>query len=452
MSSDEVEGLILQRLRRAYAATTDGQRWTAALALVIFVAFELFGLRTTPASNALSIDAAELPSPSSATAADVATPSPPPLNIAPAPATAFPAATPSPTAGSSSGGAQGSATPVPSPPTVVALTRAGGALPGQHDDQTIAGVFLPQVGVPVKVITLDPSRSDMCAAVLAAGHIVVAGEGLPRSLRDCLVQRGAVVLSHDQLGSSGRSVSSRLGATPAIVDAVVTGQAKGKIGIAAVASVEPEAKAAAALLKARGTDTLVTVVPDGGVNAGDIADGIRSFASAGVDTVVFAMPVGDQSTWVAVEGLFGFRPGHVVADVADAFVNESYPPLLDGVAAVAATRVPWFARTHGETAEQKTCRTTFETAVGSPASGSQELAAVFMWCEHATLLRRAVAAGGAVDDALRKLTLPSPLTSTLSAEIDGVFAPQEVAVLAWHASCGCWSETTPYRHRTGTKS
>jgi hypothetical protein len=107
-------------------------------------------------------------------------------------------------------------------------------------------------------------------------------------------------------------------------------------------------------------------------------------------------------------------------------------------------RGAWFGRDHGETAAQAKCRSRWEAAVTPARMLASEVVRVYSWCQNASLLAAAVAAGGPLAEALPKVRLESPLTSDLGPLGTG-YGPGAVATLTWRASCACWKEQSAYR-------
>lgn len=437
------------RIRHWVAATAadlpEAQRWTVGLLLALSVALVAFGLpkaRDTTATG--SFDAA----PAGATvqthggtdAAGVGS-----TDDAAAPVLA---ANDMEVAADSGVPAAGAVGPVggAAPVEVVAVVRdADGDFPGR-DDAFAAAVFLPDVGVRTAVVRVAEARDRLCSATPPGQRVVLSSSALPRELRSCLASSGTIVLAFDEAGSSGRSFSTRLGAATAMVDAAVAGKATDRVGLAVSDSRAEAAGEAKRVLGHLGFRVEVAAVPAGDSSA--MVAGMQAFDAADVSTVVFAMPVNDQARWVALEQLLRRQPKHVVADVADAFVGEQYPVTFDGAVGVATSRVAWFARDHGETAVQAGCRSRYEKAA-APAVGVSpaELARAFMWCEHASIVRAALAGGGRVDEALAQLSIDSPLTSALGRGPDGVFGPRQEALLRWQRGCGCWVEQRGFEDR-----
>jgi hypothetical protein len=433
---------------RSLRELTDGQRWTAGIALVVTALFLGFGMRQPPAVLG--------PFAAAGTA-------PPPVVVPSSPGTSAPpvATSPSPPSGSapaaSSGAAPRPATPPgdlrdpqtssPGPvgsaaPEVIALVRSGDGVTSGRDDASIAAVFLTDLP-GATVVDVEDAVGTVCAAT--EGVVVVAGEGLPDRLRQCAIGAGAVVVSHDDRGSSGTLLSTALGAQGALVEAGRVANRQAAIALVVQEGFAEEAEAAQRILQQESREVVVVVVSDDGVPAAEMLGLVRD----GVDTVVLGTPVSAQDRWLATARTLRMPFTHVVADVGDAIENERYTAAGRGLRAVTATRLAWSSRTHGETEAQQRCRTRFEDAVGSEVSSVGELVRVHQWCQHVALASRIIAAGGRVESFLDGDRFDSPVTSPLIASTETGFGPNEVAVLDWDLGCACWAESAPYTTRRG---
>lgn len=441
-------GAVAERLGHGM---TPGRRWTAALALALSVLMVLFGspvrvvVRSRTARAAPQRPELQVPF--------VQPVAPAQFGVPPAPA---------PT----DSGPRGVVGPIPPPlfteiPSLVAIVRPGGSQVPGHDEESVARAFLGRTGVAtVTTIILDPAVADLCARVLAAGKLVLAGEGLPITLRSCLVQGGATVLAFDadgdvpQAGGSGQVVSTRRGIEDSLADLGAWGKRNGalagKVGVVGVRSTAFATDAAIERLRAIGIDVAERVYFDG-TSPTEVPDGVRSFATAEIQVVLFAAPMDVQRRWVAQAAILGPPFRYVVSDSHDAIVDETYPAVFDGTLAHTSIRVPWFARTHAETSVQAACRTAWETVAVPPRTlDTDELVSVFIWCQHANLVlaaTRATEDGTPFELALRKQHVVSPLTSDVGPLSAGGFGPTQDAVLVWRASCSCWMESRVFAFR-----
>jgi hypothetical protein len=223
----------------------------------------------------------------------------------------------------------------------------------------------------------------------------------------------------------------------------------GRVGVVAAEALKAEVAPALARLRARGIDVVASAyLPE--EELGAISDGVRDFAAKGVETVVFAVPVDQQSAWAGQQAVLTPGARFVVADAADAIANERYPAVFDGALAYTTVRGAWFARAKGESVEQRTCREAYEARVVPGAIlGDDERAYVLLWCQHAALLRLLLDAAGeglAPEDVLRERTVASPVTSDLG-RIAGGFGPLQSAIVRWQAACACWTQVRPFRPR-----
>jgi hypothetical protein len=439
---------------------THGQQWTAGLALLISTAIISFGL---PGETVVEQQAADAPArPISAL--------PGFSGDAPAPAPAQPpprgTTTPGPSTGPGSGtsgtaaeadatGADGGEPPAAaaSRPTVVAVVRPGGPLPG--GEPAIAEAFVARAQFDAVVVELS-AAAELCDEIAAAGEVVVSSAGLPADLRSCLVARGATVISYDEAGevlptqSGGQVVSTRRGTVGAVSDLVSWARSAGELGqrpgLVVSESLREQVDPALEALQAAGfAFHRVEYLPDAPTAALDILQKVRSFQSAGVDVVAFAATPEHQGQWVQLETPLGYTVRHLVADVGDSIVTEDYPSGFTGTA-YTALRTPWWEREEGETPEQEACRTEWEAAAPpTTTGGAAELLLVYTWCLH--LWYVVEPALGAVDrgtpfaTAVREQVVRSPLTSDLGPLAGGGYGPGVDVVLAWDGGCGCWAAT-----------
>lgn len=403
---------------------TDGQRWTTGLVLLGLVAFLGFGMRQAPVAIGAAPAPAPAPLPTDAPMPGSTTPPPPLSRLQPYPLPPSPdAADPGPEVGSEG-------------PSIVAVVGPGN---GPASDRALAGVFLD--GADPRVVAADVAAGQLCRASVV-DEIVIASEGLSGDLRACLLDRGYTLLTHDDHGSGPRSLSTALGVAVAVEQAGRVAPKGARLGIVASPATAAGAGAAEVALERAGYEVVTSVVgpgDDAAVLLGNVGFGLER-----VDTVVFALPVADQSRWLGFEVGTGQLRRHIVADVAGAIVDEAYgnPPI--GALAVAATRVPWFARTHGETPAQRSCLDRFRTAHPSdPHLEPAALARLFGWCESALLVAR-LQPGQAVEAALSAPLDDAPRSGHLGPDASGRLAPRQVAVLRWDDGCRCWAEHRPY--------
>ena len=400
---------------------TPGQRWTAALALGLVVLVLVFGMPTrvvvVPASPASAGPVAEgVAAPAAAPASRSPSPS-----VLSSPIGALPAAPPLPVDGDAGFAppAAGAEADAPPAPFGVGVVLGPGGLPGRGDAE-MAATFV------------GPSTVLTDCASAASVTVVLAARPLAGPLAECLVSAGVTVVSPDPLGStSDTRLSTRRGAAAALAD--VAPLTAGRVGVVLGASLEAVLRPALARL----TGVVATAVVRDPV--ADVAAGVQAFVAARVQTVVFAVPVDVQRRWVGQHQLLGAPGRWLVADVYDAVADEAYPPLFDGALAVTSSRLPWYARDHGETAEQRACRLRWEAAA-APGVLPGELPMVLAWCQLGTIV--AAARTGPV----ARSRIPSPVTSTLG-PAGGTWGPTEDAVLVWRADCACWKERTPFRVR-----
>jgi hypothetical protein len=442
-------------IRRVWAVTaqklrsqlTPGQQWTLVLALGLGIAMLVWGLpgprvvsdvpRITQAREPATAAVDREPDPlyTPRTAAPVA----PAGEDDDAPEPAPPAPGPEMEAGGQ---------PVPGT-RVVALVRPGGA-PGRSEAE-IARVFLSRSGVSAEVVTVEGTGAEVCRQAAAVGDFAVAGDGLATDVRSCLVAAGVRVLAYDVRGADDRTIFSTARPVAAALGEIP--ELGGNVGVVGSTELRREVGAGVDALRRRGIAVAaVAYVAPGAEGMATMSEAVRSFVAQDVETVVFAIPVAQQSAWVGKHSVLAPGVSFVVADAYDAVRNESYPASFDGSLAHTATRVPWFARTHGETPEQELCRTTYEGRTTPPATlGSEELVRVYQWCQHAVLLRLALdglAGGHSLDALLAARPIASPLTSDLGV-VAGRFGPAAQATLRWLAACSCWTELRGFSRRPG---
>ncbi|HUR77089.1 MAG TPA: hypothetical protein VMZ22_04010 [Acidimicrobiales bacterium] len=442
------------RLGALRATMTPGQRWTALIAIVFAIAVVNFG---APSRSVVIRAQATAP----ATARDRASQPQLPAQAPVAPYSLIPGYTePVPEAALEEPVDDAAALPLPPPPRIVLAVRAAEqpGLPGR-DDAAMAAAFLASAGFQAPLVTIGPDTGETCERLRNAGNTVIASEGLGAA-NDCLVAAGATVISFDEAGDrpprpgSGGVVSTRRGAQESIVDlghwGVASGALKGRVGLVGTTAARDEIERAAAELKRLGVNVVSEAyLDDGPADSAQTNGAALDFSSDGVEVVIFAINVAQQRNWVAQYRVLEPGARYVVSDVADGIRDETYPAVFDGALAHTSVRVPWFARDHGETPLQLACRQRWETAAGGPMR-SPESVRVFAWCQHIELVDsalRASSASVAFPEVIRRLALPSPLTSDLGAIAGGGWGPTADAVLEWRAVCGCWAEQRPFQPR-----
>lgn len=435
--------------RRLDAVFTPGQRWSTAIVLLLAVALAvaqphvrggtggLFGSPSGSGDSTSSVSASTGSTP----------PAAPDLGAT----VVLPA--------SDTGDFGGEFVVPPTPPSVVALVRGSdGTAPGR-DDATIAAAFLEGASFQPTVMTIpEAPDATFCGQVAATGTVAITSFGGSQELRDCLAAAGVLLVGFDTLGTSSSVVSTRRGVSEALDDLTVwakrNGAIDGKVGLVGTTAAKADVEAAGERMKAAGIDVVATAfVPDTSTVATETSDGARSFATAGVQTVVFAAPVAQQRAWAAQQSVLSPGARYVVADAYDAMIDEAYPATFEGSVALTSVRVAWFARDNGETPEQGECQTKWEQKAAPPTTlGSSELARVFAWCQHVALLAAALdgfsVTGGRIADVLRSVRFTSPLTSDIAPLPGGRWGPTQDAVVVWQADCACWKQKTAFAGRS----
>jgi hypothetical protein len=439
---------------------TPGQRWTAALAMALTVLVLVYGLPrhviVVPGAEGAEVAGATSRAPHGAPSAvppaalDVAAAAGPP-SLADTLAAVLPPAPGEP-------GATSPATP--STAVFAALVRVGDRPEPGHDDASIAKTFLARAGITAAVVPLGGATPDVCRALAAAGNVVLDAVGLDPALRDCLVNAGTTVLGFDggggrpPAGATGQVLSVRRGVVDSLVDlgswGAKSGDLSGRVGLVLDDTERDAAAPVVAAYRAAGIDVAATAVVSSDPSSSSVSDGVRGFASKGVAVAVLAAPVAVQDRWVAAAAALAPGLRHVVSDAFDGVTNETYPPSFDGALAHTSLRVPWFARAHGQTPEQTACLQSWQaTATPSAALSPDEQVDVFSWCEIVSIASGAARAPVGFADAVRAMTVPSPLTSALGPLAGGHWGPTQDAVLVWRASCVCWQEKQPFTNRSG---
>jgi hypothetical protein len=352
-----------------------------------------------------------------------------------------------------------------SPPAVVALVQPtpAASVPGR-DDTAVSTYFLSREGVNFTTIAMDPTDAGLCQKVTAAGHIAVAGwHGVDPALRTCLLAAGVDLVAFDAGGqgdpaTAAHLVPTRRGTTETLIDLAgspLRSALTGHMAIVASAANRAAVQQALPAMAAQGvTPVTVTYLDAAPADAVEIATGVTDLYTKGVTTVLFATTVDQQTRWAAHQSVLVPAMHYVVADTDDAIVRETYAPVMEGAVSYTAYRSPWFQRAHAETAPQTACRTAWESSVQPAAELTpEELADVFVWCEEAELVSTAMRSTDAdhtFTQVARAQTVDSPVTSPLAPLAGGGYGPTEGAVITWHASCACWSETQPFSRRAGS--
>jgi hypothetical protein len=438
---------------------TPGQRWTAVLAMTLTVLVLIFGLprRVIVVPGAEGVAGAAASS-QGAAAPPVGGPSPGLAGLEPAgpPSLQQTLAAVLPPAPGVPGGVsapQGAAS------SFVALVRVGDRPEPGHDDASIAKTFLARAGIVATIVPLGAPTPDVCRVAAGAGNVVLAVVPLDPALRDCLVNAGATVLAFDSggdrppAGSGGQVLSTRRGVLDSLLDlgrwGSGSGALGGRVGLVVDDAMRDSVPAVVAGYRAAGLDVVATATVADDPASSTVSDGVRAFASQGVQVAVLAAPVAVQDRWVAAAAVIAPSLHHVVSDAFDGVINEDYPPSFDGSLAHTSLRVPWFARAHGSAPEQTACLQTWQaTATPSTALSADEQESVFAWCEETSMTSTAIRQTGAFADAVRATTFASPLTSSVGPSPDGHWGPIQDAVLVWHASCLCWQEKQPFTERS----
>lgn len=442
------------RLQRLRESLTPGQRWTAGIALVLAVMVLRFGAPTVtrtlvdPATQAAPpAAAAERPDrPGNEQIAAAQAPRPASRDVgasgAPAPA--------STTEVQDHGDPGGEAETRGFPEIAAFVAVDDETLPGR-DDRAMAEAFLVDARFGAAVVEYDPEAeewNDLCDEQ-ADTDLVIAGVGLPVTLRDCLLQGSTHVLAYDERARPGLDdLSTRRSVAEVLADlarwGTDDGALSGTVGLAASDDLRGQVALARSAMRQAGIDPVIHYVTD----AGTVADGVQKFAAAGVDTTVFALEVARQREWVTLDRVVNRDVDYVVADAADAIVEGGHSPAFDGAVAYTSLLFPW----HDETPEQEECRTRWEDA-GGTAAGTVELYRAFTWCQHVTLVDEAIERvrdeGATLSDALATVELVSPLTTELGPlDNESGWGPRLDHVVTWRATCACWGEPDPVTDRS----
>ncbi|MFL6238920.1 MAG: hypothetical protein ACJ735_05430 [Actinomycetes bacterium] len=452
-------------LLRVRNSMTPGQRWTAALALMLTIAVVGFGM---PSGRAL------LPGFITGGTTSATQPVGPPAPGAPQPPVAGPltaqppGAVPVTTAVAHTSDDVPAATPPAAAgvPTVVALTEPAPTVSSPHNDDAMARAALATAVFPWHDIADAGNATTLCARVAAAGRVVLAAHALSLAFEQCLLTNGLVVLSPSPRGTrrlasgprpgAGLSLGIRRGDLASLGDlaqwAHATHAAAGRVGLVLDAARRSDLVSAAAAVRRHGLDVVTSAWLDDSSSMTDVLAAVNQFAAAHVRSVVFAVPVSVQQHWVAEAKARLADFSYVVSDVDDGVVDERYPPTFDGALAHTSLRVPWYTRDNAATADEQYCAAQWTAAATPPLELPAEQAPVDEWCEGVALLNHAITeavlSGGNLASALLTLRMSSPLTSTVGPLSDSMWGPTADAVLTWRTRCNCWQETTGFRPRS----
>lgn len=486
-----VLGALQRPLDALLDRLTPGQQWTSALALALVTVVVLFGsppeqvlVRPPDSEDALHSNVEETPAsqppqprPADAEATTPTAPhpdsgglaAPPTADEAGAPPQAPAEGTDEPTEPPSFGDRfSGEAAP---DPDFVALVRTETSLPGR-DEASVAAAYLEDAAFDAAIVEIDEEDLEQtcltAAGEGAAGGVVLASHEPPTELRECLLGLQATFVAYDQLGqwpqqagdqvvSTRRQVAAAVGDVGdwALSEGILEGAA---VGLAGTVELEPQLEHAREALEARGVQVAETAYLDADAEgAQEVPGAARSFMDAGIDTILFALPVSLQRQWVTAQTalsnpLLGDDVAYLVADAYDAVLEEGYPASFDGARAVTSLRLPWQTRESEEpTPRQQLCRQRWEDhATPGATLDTDEEALAYMWCQHVLLVERGLAAANAehtFEETLRSQELQSPLTSPLGPLPDDDFGPQQDAVLEWSAACQCWESREPFADR-----
>lgn len=345
----------------------------------------------------------------------------------------------------------------------VLLARSGDGQASDRDDAAIARAFAAQTGWSTAVLAADGDAAATCALARTA-RVAAAATELSAPLRTCLVQQGTTVLTVDGLGTSlatapGAAVLSlRRGDRDTLGElgswGVSSGALAGPVGVVGDADRRALLEPALDALRTAGA-AVVAVAWLRADSAAEARAASTDFAAKGVRAVVMAAPVATQRLFVTAAAAPPPPWRYVVSDVADAVLNESYPPVFDGARAHTSLSIPWSPRDHGSTAQQRACDATWQARATPAVTLPGEQPRVYAWCALAQVLARAsIAAVLTRQDPIGLLATlrgPSPLTSDVG-PVRGGWGPVADAVLTWRASCSCWQEQEPFVEATRARS
>jgi hypothetical protein len=396
---------------------TREQRWNAALAVLLSVLLLLFGWPSSrDEADAVVAGADQAPS-----TAPVPMPtSTPGLDRLPLEPPVAAPARPSPGV---------SLTPPPLQALRVAAVVAA-PVSGAPSEAAVAHELVPSA-------TLVDATTDLCHVLPQRADLVLAAHDLSAAVRACLQRARVTVLAFDSAGSAGSLFSLRRSLFDSLLDQgpLLTG----RVGVVGESGSAETVRRAVERLRSAGHDVVATTLLHAGADAdtAGVVQGVADFAVARVETVLFAVSVANQSTWVQTSLL---PQRFVVADAADAIVDEAYPDAFDGGLSRTTTKGAWFSRAHGSSALERSCR---ETVARLAPDGTTAV----RWCalaQAAHRLRSPRAAGMSVASQLQRLTLTTPTSSDVGAHGTS-WGPYAVAEVAWHKDCGCFRESVPFQ-------
>ncbi|HEU5085737.1 MAG TPA: hypothetical protein VFU14_20515 [Acidimicrobiales bacterium] len=428
---------LLQGIGRLADDTTPGQRWTAALAVglaVLLLAFGLpHGVRTIvePATRAAT--------PVGAAAPPAGVPAEAPAGVAagiPAASRRGPVAPAAASGAAPAGDAAAPATPVPAGVVVLAF--------GDPDDETgdraVATHFFALQGADAEIVEVDDADPAAACAAVAGAALVVAGGPMPGPVRDCATRAGARTLAFDDdlAPAAGPASSTRRGVARSLLDTadVLGDELSAPVVLVADERYQPAVEGTRAEAAERGLalDEIVYLPDDGDPSPTTSLD----LARARPGTVLFATSTDRQAELATRLSLLSPGTAHVVLDAADSLLDGSYPPTMDGALAVTTLQHPWH---EGDAAARQACTSSWSSAhEGAEPLDGEALLRVLLWCQHAELAARLVAADLEIP---ADLLVPSPITSPIGV-VDGALGPTARAVATWSLECGCWSATRPF--------
>jgi hypothetical protein len=450
---------------RAFAALaggmTDGQRWTASLAVGLALTVLAFGL---PAGTHSLLPPASGATPSAAgvdTVGEEAPTAQPPVAVAPtdpAPRGTGGAVPPEVTPDRAGVSTEDPFEAVPDLRVALlvepspALADEEAQLPGGvgvallRTDRVIAQRFFDIGGFLTDVVEIGEAEPT-CSAV-AGADLVLASGTLEPALRTCLAASDTTTLAFDALGSleaqgAGEGVRSlRRGIVEnltAMPESLPPGGLDGRVGIVADPALREGIEAAVPEMERRG----VRVERRSYVGATDlVTPAVLDHVLASVDVVVFAGEVSVQNVWAAQHAALNPSVRFVVADAADAVLNDTYGVAMDGAVALSPLALPWAAGGDPERADwMADCLELWEAAQIPPVTlEPEERRRVLVWCQQLDL----AAAIRAEWDGERTMAevlagiRPAPrLTAPLRDRGDG-FGPSGDALLRWTVGCRCW--------------
>jgi hypothetical protein len=442
---------------------TGGQRWTASLAVGLALVVLMFGL---PAGTRTLFDPRSgEPMPSAASAGAHHVGSSPSDDLGPGGATE-----PGPAAGGNGPPPEpASEVPptvpedsfAPAPPLRVALlvepspvlADEEAQLPGGvgvallRTDRVIAQRFFDIGGFTTDVIEIgEPERT--CSEAVEADLVLASGT-LDPLLRACLAASETTTVAFDSLGpldaegtgggvrSLRRGIAQNLVAMPT---SLPSGALDGRVGIVADPALRRVVEATVPELERQGVD----VTRRSYLAATDpVTPAVLDHLLAGVDVVVFAGEVNVQNLWAAQHAALQPSVRFVVADAADAVLNDTHGPAMDGAVALTPLALPWAtAAGDAERADwMADCIELWEAAQIPPVTlASEEWRRVLVWCQQlelATEIRAEWDGERTMREVLAAIRPAPRLTSPLRDRGEG-FGPAGDAALRWTIGCRCW--------------